>query len=84
MKNYTTAEQFAVIALTAQDSLHESVAKNVAVAAIAAAKTVQTLLYEEENRDAAVLSKNCEQLDGIKKMKRKRAETHWRRNSLIY
>ena len=53
MKNYTIAEQFAVIALNAQDSLHESVAKNVAVVGIAAAKTVQTLLYEEENRDAA-------------------------------
>ena len=54
MKNYTIAEQFAVIALNDQDSLHESVAKNVAVVGIAAAKTVQTLLYEEENRDAAV------------------------------
>ena len=72
MKNYTIAEQFAVIALNAQDSLHESVAKNVAVAGIAAAKTVQTLLYEEENRDAAVFEQKLrEQLDGIKKMKRK-------------
>ncbi len=72
MKNYTIAEQFAVIALNAQDSLHESVAKNVAVVGIAAAKTVQTLLYEEENRDAAVFEQKLrEQLDGIKKMKRK-------------
>ena len=71
MKNYTIAEQFAVIALNAQDSLHESVAKNVALVGIAAAKTVQTLLYEE-NRDAAVFElKLREQLDGIKKMKRK-------------
>ena len=72
MKNYTIAEQFAVIALNAQDSLHESVAKNVAVVGIAAAKTVQTLLYEDDNRDAAVFEQKLrEQLDGIKKMKRK-------------
>lgn len=75
MKNYTIAEQFAVIALNAQDSLHESVAKNVAVAGIAAAKTVQTLLYEEENRDAAVFEQKLrEQLDGIKKNEAQRAE----------
>lgn len=70
MKNYTIAEQFAIIAFNAQDSRHETVAKNMAVAGIAAAKMVQKLLYE--NQDAAVFERKLrEQLDGIKKMKRK-------------
>ena len=68
MKNYTIAEQFAELRLMPRIVCMKAWQRNVAVAGIAAAKTVQTLLYEEENRDAAVFEQKLrEQLDGIKK-----------------
>lgn len=47
MKDYTLSQQYAVIGLDGQDSLHGSVPKSAAVRAIAAAKLLEKLLAEE-------------------------------------
>ena len=73
MKEYSIEEQFAIVALNAQDSRHDSAAKNAVIAGIAAAKAVQRLLYEEEKPDAAEWERKLrEQLNAVKKMSRKK------------
>ena len=67
MKEYSIEEQFAIVALNAQDSRNDSAAKNAAIAGIAAARAVQRLLNEEDKPDAAEWERKLrDQLNAVK------------------
>lgn len=72
MKDYTLSQQYAVIGLDGQDSLHSSVPKSAAVRAIAAAKLLEEFLEEkptEEEFEARLDSGLAE----VRKLKKKDA-----------
>ncbi len=67
--DYTIMEQFALVALDGQDSMHNTVAKKAAVMGIAAANVLQTLLVEDVQENMNEFENRfCHQLENIKKM----------------
>ncbi|WP_342759869.1 hypothetical protein [Kineothrix sedimenti] len=67
--DYTIMEQFALVALDGQDSIHNTAAKKAAVIGIAAASVLQTLLVEDAQKNVNEFKNRfCHQLEKIKKM----------------
>lgn len=72
MKEYSIMEQFALIALNAQDSNHSTQAKHVAVCGIEAAKIIEQLLLEEKDKEITEFERRFkQQLAQIKKLSAK-------------
>lgn len=79
MKEYSITEQFALIALNAQDSKHATQAKNVAICGIEAARIIGQLLEEEKDKDIPafeeLLKQRLEQVKKLSARERKNIET---------
>lgn len=76
MKEYSLAEQFALIALNGQDSQHNTEAKTASVLGIAAAQVLQELLNAGgETYLLVTADKLAKQIRAIKKMSRKERKT---------
>lgn len=72
MKEYSIMEQFALVALNAQDSNHSTQAKHVAVCGIEAAKIIEQLLMEEKEKEITEFERLLKrQLSQIKKLSAK-------------
>ncbi len=77
MKNYAIAEQFAVISNT-WDSLHESVAKNVAVAELRRQRQCRPS-YRRRIEPPVFEQKLQEQPTALKMKQKEQEPAHWRR-----
>lgn len=79
MKEYSIVEQFALIALNAQDVTHTTQAKTVAICGIEAAKAIQQLLIEEMDQQISqfeeVFRERMEQIRKLSRRDRKNIET---------
>ncbi len=78
MRELTVTEQFALIALTGQDSKHETAAKKMAVIGIAIAQMMQNTLFDNTEDDILKLKVQLEnrviKLKGMRTKERKKVE----------
>lgn len=73
MKEYTLSEQFALIGLDGQDSLHGTLEKGVAVRGIAAAKLLESLFLEEKEENSVFRTELGKGIAGVKRIRGKAA-----------